>query len=398
MPTSEEILARLARIAEDPNRYAEAWKKARGRKVIGTFPMNFPLELVHAAGALPVVVQESGQPITLGRTLLFEFYCGYTRSLTDQAMTGQMEVFDAFFLVDHCVALLGAADAMRFELTDKPIFLAQYMASMDEAWNVPEIRKQIDLLRAQLEEFCGVTITDAAIAHSIRLYNRNRQLLRHLYDLRRAGRIRITAGQMQVLVKSSMVMDVEEHTSLLADYLAALEQENGFGEDLVKLHLSGHFCHAPPIALLDMIESCGAVVVDDDLFAGFRYISTDVPETGDPADGLTRWYFDRNTNVPCSTQAQKTVDWETYLVKSLEKSGAEGVIILMAKFCEPHMLYYPELRKELDRCGVPHLLIETEHLGLPLEQLRTRVEALLERVSRGAVASPAPARHLQPHP
>ena len=131
------------------------------------------------------------------------------------------------------------------------------------------------------------------------------------------------------------------------------------------------------------------MVVDDDLFTGYRYISTDVPETGDPCDGLTRWYFDRNNNVPCSTRAQKTVDWETYLVKSIQQSGAGGVIILMVKFCEPHMLYYPELRKELDRCNIPHLLIETEHEGLPLESLRTRVEALLERINRDAPASPA---------
>lgn len=391
MRASEEILATLARIADDPNQYAATWKSARGRKVIGTFPMNFPTELVHAAGALPVVVQESAQPITLGRTLLAEFYCGYTRSLTDQAMTGQFDVFDAFLLVDHCVALLGAADAMRFALTDTPIILAQFVASMDEAWSVPAVRKQIDVLRAHLEEICGVRISDEAMANSIRLYNRNRQLLRHVYDLRRAGRIRITAGQMQVLVKSSMVMDIEEHTALLETYIAALEHEGESGEHLVKLHLSGHFCHAPPTALLDMIESCGAVVVDDDLFAGYRYISTDVPEVGDPADALTSWYFDRNTNVPCSTQAQKTVDWETYLTGSLQISGAQAVIILMAKFCEPHMLYYPELRKELDRCEIPHLLIETEHLGLPLEQLRTRVEALLERVTRTALASPRPA-------
>ena len=93
--------------------------------------------------------------------------------------------------------------------------------------------------------------------------------------------------------------------------------------------------------------------------------------------------------MPCSALAQKSVDWETYLVHSLEKSGAEGIIILMVKFCEPHMLYYPELRKELDRRNIPHLLIETEHEGLPLESLRTRVEALLERIRRSALAAPA---------
>ncbi len=380
MSNKEEIISMLARIAADPNAYAQSWKLRNNRKVIGTFPMNFPTELVHAAGALPVVVQESRVPITLGRKLLFEYYCGYSRSLTDQAATQRFDVFDAFFFVDHCVALLGAVDAMRFELVDKPIFLAQYMASMDEAWTRPEITKQIQALRSQLEDFCANPISDESLANSIRLFNKNRQLLRRVYDLRRSGRIRITAAQMQALVKSSMVMDVEEHTAALTELIVALESEQTYTQALVRLHLSGHFCHAPQPELLDMIEECGAVVVDDDLFTGFRYISTDVSEFVDPTEALTRWYFDRNTNVPCATRAQKTVDWETYLVESLKRSGADGIIILMVKFCEPHMLYYPELRKELDSRGIPHLLIETEHEGLPLESLRTRVEALLERI------------------
>lgn len=389
MRGTKEIFDTLAHIADDPNRYVSAWKAKHGRKAIGIFPMNFPAELVHAAGALPVLVQESPEPITLGRSLIFEFYCGYTRSLTDQAATQKLDAYDAFFIVDHCVALIGAVDAMRYEMPEKPIFMAQFVASMDEAWTPPEIRKQIDSLRARLEEFCGIKITDDALLASIRSFNRNRQLLRQIYDLRRAGTIRITAAQLQVLVKSSMVMDIDEHSALLSELIPHLEREAKGGPRLVKLHLSGHFCHAPPPALLDMIESCGSIVVDDDLFTGYRYISSDVSEAGDPAEALVRVYFDRNTKVPCSALAQKSVDWETYLVHSLEKSGAEGIIILMVKFCEPHMLYYPELRKELDRRNIPHLLIETEHEGLPLESLRTRVEALLERIRRSALAAPA---------
>jgi benzoyl-CoA reductase subunit C len=391
VPGAQAAIARLAAIALDPNAYAQGWKRTHQRKVIGTFPMNFPVELVHAAGGLPVVVQESRAPITLGRTLMYEFYCGYTRSLTDQAATRQLDVFDAFFLVDHCVALLGAVDAMRFELPNIPMFLAQYTASMDEEWTPPEVRKKVESLRLQLGELCGVTVSNDAMAHSIRVFNRNRQLLRQVYDLRRSGRTRISAAQMQMLVKSSMVMDIEEHTQILTGLVALLEDEQASNPQLVRLHLSGHFCSAPPPELLDAIEQCGAVVVDDDLYTGFRYISTDVPEVGDPVDALTRWYFDRNTKVPCATRAQKNVDWESYLLQSLEHSGAAGVIILMAKFCEPHMLYYPELRKALLRSAVPHLLIETEHEGLPLESIRTRVEALIEQVRRHPERAPATA-------
>ena len=78
-----EAIAGLEEIASDPQGYAQRWKDEHERKVIGSFPMNFPAELVHAAGMLPVVVQESREAITEGRNLMFEFYCGYTRSLAD---------------------------------------------------------------------------------------------------------------------------------------------------------------------------------------------------------------------------------------------------------------------------------------------------------------------------
>jgi len=38
-------------------------------------------------------------------------------------------------------------------------------------------------------------------------------------------------------------------------------------------------------------------------------------------------------------------------VEAVEASGAEALIHLMPKFCEPPMLYYPELRKALDGAG-----------------------------------------------
>lgn len=334
-----------------------------------------------------MIVQEDRMPITLGRSLLFEFYCGYTRSLVDQAATHRLDVLDGLFLVDHCVALLGAVDAIRFVLPDMPVFLAQFTASMDEDWTPAEIRKKLLMLQNRLEQLCELAIPVERLSGSIALYNHDRRLLRHIYDLRRTGKIAISSSTMQILVKSAMIMDVEEHIARLTELTAILETENSAQPPVVRLHLSGHFCHAPRPELLAMIEDCGATVVDDDLYTGYRYISTDVPEASDPLDALTGWYFDRNSNVPCSTRAQKTVDWENYLIRSLAGSGSEGVVVLMPKFCEPHMLYYPELRKALLDHGIPHLLVETEHEGLALETLRVRVEAFIERIKRG-VPSP----------
>jgi len=120
--------------------------------------------------------------------------------------------------------------------------------------------------------------------------------------------------------------------------------------------------------------------VDDDLFHGVRHVSTDADEDAPPLDALVDQYLRRNVAVPCPTRAQSDVDWDSYLVDAVRRSGAEVVISLMVKYCEPHMLYLPEVRKRLDAEEVPHLLLETEHEGMPLETMRTRIEAMFEQV------------------
>ena len=70
----------------------------------------------------------------------------------------------------------------------------------------------------------------------------------------------------------------------------------------------------------------------------------------------------------------------------MERERADGMIVLMAKFCEPHMYYYPEVKEAFEKKGVPHLLIETEHEAMAVENLKTRVETFLEIVKRRQAA------------
>ncbi|MES2494422.1 MAG: 2-hydroxyacyl-CoA dehydratase family protein [Pseudomonadota bacterium] len=379
----QDPLARFAEVSADPLGYARAWKARTGRPVIGSFPMNFPSELAHAAGALPLIIQESDDPITVGHALLFPFYCGYTRSTVDQAAKGDLAVLDAIMFGDHCVQLLGAADAVRVALPDTQVIFFQLISSMCDPWTFGRARESFQKLRSELEDFLERPVDDAALRESIALFNRNRALIRELYRMRVDGRVALTAAQMQSVVKSSMVMDKHEHTALLEELLAAVPAQAAPDSTApIRVHLSGHFCQAPKPELLNMFEECGAVVVGDDLYHGFRYISTDVPEDLDPMDGLARWYMDRNTGVPCPTRVQNDVDWDAFLLGAMRNERAEGMIVLMAKFCEPHMYYYPEVKEAFERADVPHLLLETEHEGMAMEYMRTRVESFVELVRR----------------
>lgn len=57
MTDAPTAMEKLVAVARDPRAYAERWRIAHpGRAVLAILPMNFPRELAHAAGALPVIV------------------------------------------------------------------------------------------------------------------------------------------------------------------------------------------------------------------------------------------------------------------------------------------------------------------------------------------------------
>ena len=381
----DQIFATFAEAAARPLAYARHWKKNHSQRVIGIFPMHFPGELAHAAGALPVILQEDDEPITIGHSNVFNFYCGYNRSVVDQAMRGEYEFLDAIMFGDHCVQLLGTADVLRYEVPKVPILFNQLISSMNADWAFEETRNTFRQLRTEVEQLTGAKLGDAAVHASIRLFNRSRALMRQVYDLRRSGKIAITGRQLQHIVKSSMVMDRAEHTALL-EKLIATTASLPVPPQGIPVYLSGHLCQAPKLAILDLVEECGGKVVDDDLYHGYRYISTDIDETGDPLDAMANWYLTRNKRVPCPTRADKNADWDKYLLGAVENAKAQGLIVLMAKFCEPHMYFYPEIKEAFEARGIPHLLVETEHESMPIQALKTRMETFLEIVKRRAAA------------
>ena len=231
-----EACATLTGVAENPHAYAEDWKRKHDRKVIGIMPMNFPPDIVHAAGALPVVVQDTREPITEGASLLPEFYCGYTRSLVDQAAKGSLDVFDGFLCVDHCISLLGAYDGIRFTLPDRPAPLTQFIASMDEPWSYPNITARVaDAVRADRGLSRRHAVTREPVAQHPRLQPQPsapapgvrpapfRPVADHRVGHADAGQVQHGHGP-------------EEHTALLVDIVEAVEAERDSAPALVPVH------------------------------------------------------------------------------------------------------------------------------------------------------------------
>ena len=374
----QDLLAEFTKVAARHYDWLREWKKTHDKKLVGVSPMHLPEEIVHAAGLQPVVLQESDEPVTFGHAYIFPHFCAWTRSVLDLLAKEKLDLFDGLLFFDECLQTRAtriiAGDRIRF-----PYYrLVQPTCSLRSPSALAEVTETYEQLRSDIEKFVGHRITDKALQESILLYNKNRDLLRKLYDIRRRKPGVLRAREIVAIVQSSMVMPKEEHSELMEKLLPKLEQREPRPNGRVRLVLSGHLCLAPKTDLLDIMEEAGGVIVDDDLYTGYRYFATDVPANGNPIEALAKRYL---TNVPPNpTRWDPDSDWAEYIIDMTNRNKAQGVIVLVVKHCELHHWYFAHIRRMLMSLEIPYLLLETEHETVSLGPERTRIEAFMEMI------------------
>ena len=376
----EEILQEFVSVSDEPYEWLSRRKEANKGKVIACYPMHVPEEVIHASGALPFVIQRSPELITLSQPWLQSYFCDFSRSTLDLILQGKLDFVDGIILGDTCYVNRGLGHIlgrMRPDLPHHDIFMPK---ALDRASSREILLDQLERFRTVMEEFTGSRVTDEALWSSIEVYNENRALMRRLYALRRSIPGAIKAREMQAIVKASMLMPKQEHTKRLNELMPQLEKRKPSGDGKPKLLLSGSMCEDVLVDILDFIEDLGAVVVDDDVYPGYRYVAVDCARNGTPVESLAQRYLNM---VPCPTRYHPDWDWGEYLVSRAKEAGAQGVVIIVVNHCEPHWYAYPNLKNKLQAAGIPHFYLESEQESLSLGRIRTRVEAFMEMVKGG---------------
>jgi benzoyl-CoA reductase subunit C len=375
----ETILAKFNSIAEDVYSFLSKYKKEKGFKVVGCLPMYVPEEIIHASGALPVVLQESNEPITIGHSKIQSFFCGIARSIVDSALKGNLDFLDAVVSPEIDLAINGLGNILRANMNINHLTIYQPTTITKRA-SRGFLSREINIFRSSLENFTGQKITDERLKNSIEIYNKNRRLLRDLYDLRRKNPSILSSVQMRSILMTSMSMLKEEHNQLLENLLPKLKSQKTLANRATKLILSGCLCEAPPPDILNLIEELGGIIVDDDIYTGARYFSADVVIDDSPIDAIVKRQL--NMPIPCPTRIDEEIDWGDYVIRLAQDSHARGVIHLVVKYCQPHEMYYPYLSKRLSSAGIPDLKLEIEHEMMSIASTKTRIQAFIEILNK----------------
>ncbi|MDH3746422.1 MAG: benzoyl-CoA reductase subunit C, partial [Acidobacteriota bacterium] len=281
------------------------------------------------------------------------YICHIPRSTIELALTGRLDVLDGMLFPSICDVIRNLSGMWRLLFPDR------YARYIDVPQNFsPEVggafwRRELEELRSDLAKLGGRAATDEDLRRSIAIYNENRREIRELYAARSRKPWVYPTSELYLVMRAGNVLPPEDHTSLLRRYreLAAQDSER-HEQDLSRVVVVGTFCEQPPLGLLLTLERAGCWIVDDDLLLGLRWLTEDVPEDGDPLERLAAAYLD------CSCQTASVYQPEGrrggWLVDSVKRHVAEGVIFCAPSFCDPALLEQPMLVEALEAEGIPH--------------------------------------------
>ncbi|MBS0325776.1 MAG: 2-hydroxyacyl-CoA dehydratase [Proteobacteria bacterium] len=345
--------------------------------MLGHFPVYFPEEIAHAAGLLPVAVLGGGNRLELKHAdaRMGSFVCSICRSTTELGLNGSLAGLAGFVTHPICDAAKHLAGIWARNLPEQLSEILYLPQNVNTPSVVRYITAEYQRLRGDLERRTGRPIGDDALRRSIGIYNENRRLLRDLYALRRDEPWKLSCTESYLLTRARTRMPCEEHNALLEGALDAIRRRSLRAKDKPRVVFVGGFCEQPPVEMLEVIDD-NCYVTDDDLLVGLRWLTTDVPEAGDPIWALAESFVERSAASPVQHDERKPK--EAWLMRMITESRADGAILTAAKFCEPGLDEQVAWSKHLDGARVPYLVLEFEEKMTSFEQMAMQVETFAE--------------------
>ncbi|MGM0651474.1 MAG: 2-hydroxyacyl-CoA dehydratase subunit D [Bacillota bacterium] len=349
-------------------------KKDSGLPVIGYLCCFAPPEIISTSGAIPYrITGIPGIDNSEADAYVEPYGCTYVRNILARATRGEFNFLDGLIISHSCdmVQRLYGIWTYYHPLPYSYMFNVPHQVS---PWGRDFFERELGFFQESLENFTGNTVTEEKLKKTIFLFNKNRALIRQIYNLRKSNPPPVRGSEMLDLLIMGGTLPAKDFNILLNNKLSEAEKRSTDSSNGPRILVWGSIMDDP--ALLKMIEEAGGHIVTDDTCIGFRVWDNDVPETDNPYLGLTEHYF---LNFQCPrTDRGPGIERFEYLLQRAREYKVDAVIGYAISFCDPHKFDYPDLRDYLKKEGLPLLLIDDNYSFEPAESIKTRIQAFLE--------------------
>lgn len=356
-------------------------EKEKGRKVIGTFCVFVPDEVILATNAVGVGLCSGSQFwIEDGEKVLPRNLCPLVKAFIGAKVSRTCPYFQSCDMIIGETTCDGKKKA--YEILEEYMSVhVMELPQMKREKNYEEWQDEIKLFIKKMEELTGNQVTVENLRKAIDLCNRKRRALKRLYDLRKHAPSPISGLDALLVSQVAFLDDIErfiEKTNELCDELEERVKDlkpNG----KKRIVVTGTPMAVPNWKLHSIVEGLDAEIVVEETCTGTRYFENEVSAEGDTIDDLVKNLADRymKINCACFTPNDGRID---DVIRFVEEYKADGVINYNLSFCHTYAIEYEKLEKALKEKNIPVLNVETDYSEEDAGQIKTRVEAFLEMI------------------
>jgi benzoyl-CoA reductase/2-hydroxyglutaryl-CoA dehydratase subunit BcrC/BadD/HgdB len=358
-------------------------EKAAGRKVIGSFCVFVPEEIVRAADATLIglctgadfATEEVDKLLPRNTCSLiksaFGFklgkVCPYIESANmivgENTCDGKKKSYE---ILKNLVPNLYVMDLPQMKSDEgKALLKAEYLR-----------------FKEAVEKLTGISIDATRLKKGIDIVNNKRKAIHRLSDLRKADPSPISGLDAllanQVFFYDNPVRFTESVNKICDELEKRIEKKEGvFPKGTPRILLSGCPMAVPNWKLPWIIETSGAVIVGEESCVGERGARNLTDDSGNTVDELMEAIINRYFKVDCAIFTPNP-DRLDHIVEMVEKYQANGVIHYGLQFCQPYLMESMPVEKALEEKNIPTLRIDTDYSMEDVGQLKTRVEAFVE--------------------
>jgi benzoyl-CoA reductase/2-hydroxyglutaryl-CoA dehydratase subunit BcrC/BadD/HgdB len=359
--------------------------REQGKKFVGFYCVFAPQELIVAADAVPVTLcSTKEEPIAEGEKYLPRNLCPLIKSSYGFAISEKCAFFNNSEFIIGETTCDGKKKMFELMADFKPTVVLELPQSAKGEAQKQYWRSEVARCKEEIEKRLNVAITNEKMKAAIRDLNEQRALMRELAHLNTAIPAPLAATDMlKVMWARNFTFDRPAFNKELKDLIAELRAMVAKGKGAApktakRIIVTGVPTGVGSEKVIRILEESGAAVVYIENCAGMKQYLEDVATETLPLDAIA----DKYLATPCSCMSPNTGRLEL-LEKLVHVYHADGVVDITWTGCHTYNVESRVLGDYLARHGnVPFLQVETDYSQGDVGQIRTRIEAFLEMVSK----------------
>jgi benzoyl-CoA reductase/2-hydroxyglutaryl-CoA dehydratase subunit BcrC/BadD/HgdB len=359
--------------------------KKQGKKVIGTYCTFVPEEIVIAANGVMVGLCAGADfAAEAVEKYLPRNLCALIKSTFGFKLGGVCPYLEASDMVvgeNTCDGKKKAWEVLKGLIKNLYIMDMPQMKN-EQARTI--LQTEYRKFKAAIEKLTGNTITAEGLKKAIALVNAKRTVIHRLSALRANNPAPISGLDSLLINQIFFYEDPVRFTGQINELCDELESRVKNTTDVAapktpRILISGCPMAVPNWKIPSIVETSGAVIVGEESCVGERGTRNLVSDAGDTVDALVDNLVDRYLKIDC---AIFTPNGERlgHIKEMASQYKADGVILYGLQFCAPYTVEAMGIEKELEKAGIPAIRIETDYSQEDIGQLKTRIQAFIERI------------------